>query len=128
MPTGLQVPITVNTRGGAVTITDSAARKQNIILGLKPASSQNPWHQKLTPPEEVIFDIANEITGGMLIAHIYDLFKEQERMGLARLASGADALQLDRSNSKNGEVQIVINYIDLENNESREVRFGPGRR
>jgi hypothetical protein len=126
MPKGLRLPVAVNPRGGAQTVEDFQARRQNVILGVKPASSLHPWNQQLTPPEELIFNIADEMSGGQLVAHIYSFFEEQEKLGLTRLSKGSDGLKLDLSRSQHGEMELVINYTDLEDNSSREVRFGPG--
>lgn len=128
MPKGLKLPVAVGIRGGARTIEGFEARRQNIILGVQPASSQHPWHQKLTPPEETIFDIADEAVGGQLEAHIYQFFAEQERLGLTRLPRDSSGLRVKLDKTEQGDVDVVINYIDLEDNESREVRFGRGRR
>jgi hypothetical protein len=128
MPKGMHLPLRVGTRGGARTVEGSEARKQNVFLGVMPASSKHPWHQELTPPEETIFDLADELTGGLLISRIYSFFDEQERLGLTSLPKTRDSLVLDQSNASNGEIGIIINYIDLEDNKSRTVRIGPGRR
>lgn len=128
MPLGLKLPIAVGTRGGARTVEGFEARRQNILLGVYPASSLHPWHQRLTPPEETIFDIADEMTGGQLVAHIYQFFAEQERLGLTRLPRDSSGLRLNLVDADKGDVEIAINYIDLEDNATREVRFGRGRR
>lgn len=123
MPKGLKLPLAVGTRGGARTIEGFHARRQNILLGVTPASNQNPWHQKLTPPEETIYDIADEMTGGQLIAHVYNFFDEQERLGLTMLPRDSSGLKLDLSSMSKGDVGLTINYVDLEDNETREVRI-----
>ena len=128
MPKGISLPVKVGTRGGAMTLEGFHIRRQNVILGVTPASNQHPWHQRLTPPEETIFDLADEMTGGQLLAHIYDFFDEQERLGLTMLPRDSSGLKLDLTDSENGNVNIAINYVDLEDNETREVRIGRGRR
>lgn len=128
MPKGLRLPLETGIRGGVRTHEGFAARRQNIILGITPASSLNPWHQKLTPSEETIFDVADEMTGGRLIAHIYNFFDEQERLGLTMLPRDGESLKLGLNNTDKGDVEIIINYVDLEDNETREVRLGNGRR
>lgn len=128
MPKGLKLPLETGVRGGARTMEDAAIRRQNVLLGVTPASSLHPWHQKLTPSEETIFNIADEMTGGQLIAHIYQFFDEQERLGLTSLPRDDESLKLSLANVDKGEVEIVINYVDLEDNETREVRIGNGRR
>lgn len=128
MPKGMRMPLAVGVRGGARTIEGTEARRQNVLLGVRPASSQNPWHQKLTPPEETIFDLADELTGGLLVSHIYDFFREQERLGLTALPRGRDSLLLDMNKADKGEVEVVVNYVDLEDNSSQQVRLGQGRR
>jgi len=128
MPKGLRLPLAVGTRGGARTIEGFHARRQNKLLGVTPASNRNPWHQKLTPPEETIFDIADEMTGGQLVAHIYNFFDEQERLGLTTLPRDSSGLKLDLTNMSKGDVELTINYVDLEDNETREVRVAGKRK
>ena len=128
MPKGLSMPLRVGVRGGARTVEGTEARRQNVMLGVTPASNRHPWHQEITPPEEVIFDLADELTGGLLIARIYQFFEEQERLGLTALPRGEDSLVLDTSKAANGIVEVVVNYIDLEDNQAKTVRIGQGRR
>jgi len=128
MPKGLMMPVSVGTRGGARTIDGYRIRRQNVLLGVTPASNQNPWNQKLTPPEETIFDLADEMTGGQLIAHIYRFFDEQERLGYTMLPRDSEGLQLNLKGADQGDVEIAVNYVDLEDNQTREVRIGRGRR
>ena len=128
MPKGLRLPLETGVRGGVRTIEGYEARRQNVILGITPASSLNPWHQKLTPSEETIFNIADEMTGGRLIAHIYDFFAEQERLGYTMLPRDGRSLRLGLENTDKGDVEMIIDYVDLEDNETREVRLSNGRR
>lgn len=128
MPKGLRLPLETGVRGGARTIEGYSARRQNVILGVTPASSLHPWHQKLTPSEETIFNIADEMTGGQLIAHIYNFFDEQERLGYTMLPRDGRSLKLGLQDTDKGDVEMIINYVDLEDNETREVRLSNGRR
>jgi len=128
MPKGLRLPLETGVRGGARTIEGFGARRQNVILGVTPASSLNPWHQRLTPSEETIFNIADEMTGGQLIAYIYNFFDEQERLGYTMLPRNGKSIKLGLDNMDKGDVEMIINYVDLEDNETREVRLTNGRR
>ena len=128
MPKGLRLPLETGVRGGARTIEGYSARRQNVILSVTPASSLHPWHQKLTPSEETIFNIADEMTGGQLIAHIYNFFDEQERLGYTMLPRDGSSLKLGLQDTDKGDVEMIINYVDLEDNETREVRLSNGRR
>lgn len=128
MSKGIKLPVQVGVKGGVRTAEGFYIRRQNVLIAVTPASSQNPWHQDLTPPEDTIFNLADEMTGGQLVAHIYRFFEEQERLGLTMLPRHKEALSLDLSNSEKGDVELSVNYIDLEDNETREVRIGRGRR
>lgn len=128
MPKGLKLPLQVGTRGGVLTAEGSDIRRQNVLLAVRPAGSLHPWHQSLTPPEDTIFDLADEMTGGQLVAHIYSFFDEQKRLGLSMLPRDGSGVSLNLDDSDNGEVELTINYIDLEDNKSREVSIGQGRR
>lgn len=123
---GLRAPIQVSPRGGAVTGEGPAQLTQNIMFGLLPASSLNPWNQQLTPPEDIIFDIADDRSGNLLISHVYSLFRELEQANLAMLAQGPDAVRLNLARSGQGQVEVAIRYVDLEDNASREISVGPG--
>jgi hypothetical protein len=125
MPRTIKLPVSTGVRGGAVVVEGFDARRQTVILGVTPASSMNPWHQELTPPEDVIFNLSDEVTGGLLISRIYQFFDEQERLGLTKISKTTESVRVS-TGSEDGEVQIVIKYTDLEDNSSREVRFGPG--
>jgi hypothetical protein len=126
MAKGMRLPVSVSTRGGATTLEGSDLLRQNILLGIKPASSLNPWNQRLTPREDTIFDLADEMTGGMLISHIQSFFEELEALGMAALHKGRRGLILDVSDRERGNVELIVNYIDLEENKSREIRLGSG--
>lgn len=121
------MPVKVGPRGGIETAEGPEMLQQNIMLGVRPASSMNPWNQHLTPREETIFDINDVQSGTMFEAHVYDLFDDLERLGLATIRRGrGNGIKLDTSNveREKGNLTTVIQYTDLEEMESREVRFG----
>jgi len=120
------MPIKVTPRGGIETHDGASLRKQNIILGITPASSTHPWNQQLTPPNNAIFSVADESVRDLLIGHIQKFFAEQERLGLTKLLRGSNGVKLVAMS--NGEMSISINYIDLEDNTSRSVSVQTGKR
>lgn len=123
MAKGLTLPFQVNARGGLQTSEGPELLRQNILLGVKPASSRNPWNASLAPREDLIFDIADSAVAGELTAHVYDLFEDLQRLNMAMLSRRSDAFKVERIKPNTGDVEIVITYIDLEDNKSREVRF-----
>lgn len=126
MTTGLKLPLRATPRGGAETHDGASLRKQNIVLGILPASSLHPWGQSLTIPEDVIFRISDASVRDLIHGHVQKFFAEQERLKLTKLAKGPNGVKI--TSMKNGEVEIVINYIDLEDNTSRSVSFTAGKR
>ncbi len=118
MATGIKQPVEISTTGGLNTTEGSDMLKQNIILACRPASSQNPWSQKITPKEDMIFDIADTLSNGNYISHIYQVFEEYQRLGIAKLPS-SNGVRIIRN--KDGETEVAIRYIDLEDSKEREM-------
>jgi hypothetical protein len=127
MAKGLTLPFHVNPRGGIHMTEGPELLRQNILLGVQPATSRHPWNQNLAPREDLIFDIADSAVAGELSAHIYDLFEELKRLNMATLPKTADAMKVRIGQFNSGDVDIIITYIDLEDNKSREVRFKGGK-
>lgn len=123
MAKGLTLPFQVTPKGGLQTTEGPELLRQNILLGVKPASSSNPWNYRLAPREDIIFDIADSAVAGELSAHVYDLFEDLERLKMATLSKRSDAMKVQPIQSNTGDVEIVITYIDLEDNRSRDIRF-----
>jgi hypothetical protein len=116
MPKGIKQPVKISTTGGLNTIEGSEILRQNIIQACRPASSENPWSQNITPQEDMIFDIADELGNGKYISHVYQVFEEYERLGMAKLPS-SNALRIVRN--KDGETEVHLRYIDLEDSQER---------
>lgn len=127
MAKGLLLPFQTNTRGGLQTTESSELLRQNILLGVKPASSRNPWNHSLAPREDLIFDLADSAISGELSARIYDLFEDLERLNMATISKRGSAVKIHKDQYNSGDVSVTITYIDLEDNKSREVRFRGGR-
>ncbi len=127
MAKGIKLPVRVGPRGGMETMEGPEIIRQNIMLGVRPASSLNPWNQQLTPREETIFDINDNVSGTMFESHVYDLFDDLERVGLATIRRGrGNGILIDATDRERekGNLTAVIRYTDLEEMKSREIRFG----
>ncbi len=123
MAKGLTLPFQTTPRGGLQLTEGPELLRQNILLGVKPASSRHPWNQKLAPRENIIFDIADSAVGGELAAHVYDLFEDLRRLQMATISKKSNAIRVSLGSANQGDVDVVITYVDLEDNKSREVRF-----
>jgi len=123
MAKGIVFPFQTNIRGGILVAEGPEILRQNILLGVKPAGSLNPWGQRDAPREDLVFDIADAAVGGELAAYVYDLFEDLQRLDMAKLPKDSNAVRTELSNIKNGDLEVVITYIDLEDNSSRQVRF-----
>lgn len=131
MAKGIKLPVRVGPSGGVETIEGSNMIRQNIELGVRPASNMNPWNQKLTPRENIVFDINDDIVGGEFESHVYDLFEDLERLNQATIQRGrGTGIFLDTSDAtrEKGNLDIGISYTDLEEMESREIRFPGGKK
>lgn len=124
MAKGMLFPVQVNPLGGAKLVENSELVRQMIILALLPASSLHPWNQNLAPEENFIFDINDRRTGGLFAAHVYNVFDVLQKRNIAALPKDGSGLSIKPS-SDEGEMEVVINYVDLELKKSREIRFGP---
>lgn len=127
MTQGIKYPVEVGPRGGIVLLSNADLIRQNILLALLPAESTHPWNQDLTPKRDLIFDIADEVTGGLMAAHIEKVFNDLEQRNIAALSKKDEAIRFEEV-GKEGEVEVVVKYVDLEDMKSREIRIGPGGR
>lgn len=123
MAKGIMFPFKTNPRGGLKTVEGPELLRQNIVLGVTPASSQHPWNQRLTPREDIIFDIADSALSGELSAHIYDLFEDLQKLQMAMLPRNSKALKVQRGAANSGDMLVSITYVDLEDNKSREIQI-----
>ena len=110
---GISIPISVAPHGGANVIEGQRVVGQNVILGVKPASSLHPWNQKLAPDEALIFDIHDMKSGGVYAMTVRRFFEEMERHGYAKLLPGTQGIQISESKD-NGEMKVFIKYNNLE--------------
>ena len=117
---GIKFPVRVGAYGGAETIEGYSVVDQNILLAIKPAGSLHPWNQRLTPDEDLIFDIRDNRSGGLYSMHVRQFFSEMERAGYAKLLPGTRGLRIEDSGN-DGEMVVVISYINLERN--KEMTF-----
>jgi hypothetical protein len=124
MPKGLRVPIAVGPNGGARVIEGPTVIGQNIILGLIPAGSLNPFQQNIAPEEDLIFEIRDMRTGGLYVSHVREFFAELERQGYARLFPGGRGLSIEPSSkSEGGDMLITVRYVNLETNKNEKLQF-----
>lgn len=119
MATGMYTPTNVTPSGNSYILEGSDLLRQNILYAIRPASSRHPWNQKLTPPDTLIFDLNDTSNGHMLEAFVRDLFAEYEKLGIASLRS----FKLNNANAEKGELDVIIVYNDLEDDQNREIKF-----
>lgn len=120
MAKGIKMPVEISSTGGLITIEGGDLLYQNILYAVRPASSQHPWAQKITPREDMIFDIADNMTRSTYTSHVYQVFDELQRLGIAKLPA---ASPLSVVNNEEGETDLDINYIDLEDSRMRTLKI-----
>lgn len=124
MAKGLRAPIEVSDAGGAIVIEGASVVQQNIILALIPASSLNPWTQDIAPKETLTFNLNDERTGGLYVQHVRQFFAEMERQGFARLYPGQKGVRIiPGENQAQGNMDVIINYKNLETGKDENLRF-----
>lgn len=124
MPKGMLVPIRVGPNGGAAMHEGSTVIGQNVILALIPAGSLHPFHQDITPEEDLIFEIRDMRTGGLYVTHVREFFREMEQLGYARLFPGGKGLSVEPSPSgSEGDMIVTVRYVNLETNENEKLQF-----
>jgi hypothetical protein len=120
----MQVPIRVAPNGGAAMHEGPTVIGQNVILGLIPAGSLHPFHQNITPEEDLIFEIRDVRTGGLYVSHVREFFREMDQLGFARLFPGGKGLSIEPSSSVDGgDMMITVRYVNLETNKNEKVQF-----
>lgn len=127
MAKSIKLPFDVNPSGNAKTAINSDSLYQDILLGILPSSSLHPWNQRLTPPDDIIFNIADDSVGGLFESYVYDYFEQLERLNLASISKGADGITIDGRGIHDGEIRVIVKYTDLEDNSSREIIITQGK-
>ena len=120
MPRGMKYPISVSPLGGSNIVEGTNIIDQNIILALTPAGSLNPWNQKLTPDEDIIFDINDNQTGGIYTMHVRDFFQEMELHGYARLFPGNRGINIIYASDS---IIVNIQYENLETGKEEKIQI-----
>lgn len=110
---GMMVPFSIGPHGGANAIEGQRVVGQNVVIGVKPASSLHPWNQNLAPDEALIFDIRDMKSGGIYAMTVRKFFQEMERHGYAKLLPGNHGISI-LSSKDEGEMKVCIRYNNLE--------------
>lgn len=113
MTTGISVPVRLDSLGNTVLDTETEQLEKIIRLGSLDCANANPFQQDLGLPPLVF-----KVPGTQVIkSYIQDFFEGLRAEGRAKLVA------LTFGNASNGEVDVEIIYIDLENNQKRELRL-----
>jgi len=108
MASGLDVPVSAGKDGGAVVVDGGEQIKKLLMIALRPCPSANPF-QDLGLAGDIIFRINDPLIESEITLEIERLFKFFETRKRARLAS-----RPVYSRSKEGELTVEIEYVDLE--------------
>ena len=113
MTTGVSVPIRLDAAGNTNLDTETDQLEKIIRLGLLDCVNTNPFQQDLGLPPRVF-----KIPGTQALkSYIKDFFEGLQAEGRAKLDTLTFGEVVD------GEVDVEIIYIDLENNQKRELRL-----
>ena len=113
MSTGISLPVRLDSLGNTVLDTDEIQLEKVIRLGLLGCLNANPFQQDLGLPPKIF-----QLPGVQAVkSYIRDFFDSLQAEGRAKLDT------LSFGDVKDGEVDVTIIYIDLENNQKRELRL-----
>jgi hypothetical protein len=108
---GMLSPLSVNRKGGAVTVSGSDLIWQLLITALRDCTSANPF-QDLGISDQLIFSIDDQQSVASLNLAIQRIFMQFEANQLARLVKGDRGIVF--SKSAEGQLDCEISYVDLE--------------
>lgn len=120
MTVGLKIPVGPDKQGRAKTVDGVEYTKQTIITSLRNCESRNPF-QDLGLGNTMIFDINDETTTTRIVIRIEEIFASLEIQEIAKLGSSSTKQAIEFETIKEGELDVIIRYIDLEVNRPEEI-------
>lgn len=117
MPTGLAIPVGVNSRGGARLVSKDEQASKIIALALSDLDNDNAFQQGIGLGSDIVFDPAGATFRARVRQRIIDIFKTFEDLKLYKLV--LRSMKFGRVS--NGEQELEFKYINLESDE--EITF-----
>lgn len=114
MPSGLSIPVGVNTSGGAALVEHDENDKKIIFAALADDSNDSAFQQSEGLGIEMMFDINDPITRVQIerkIKTIFDKFEIQKRFSLL-----TDSIEWSE-NPEEGELILSFRYVNIESDE-----------
>lgn len=110
MPTGLRMPVGVNSRGGAWLVSKDENSHKIIALALSDLENDNAFQQNIGLGGGAIFDVAGQTYRAQIRQKVVDIFKDFEDQKLYSL----DTTSLKFNRGAPGEQILDFAYINLE--------------
>lgn len=112
---GISIPVRANPDGRIALEEGSDFRRQLLYMALSDLGSDNPFVEGLGF-EDVAFQLNAGAVRALINSRIRSIMGRFERDGVAKLISAVFQPAAE------GEVDLVLTYLDLEDNERRELR------
>lgn len=119
MTTGLQIPVGVNSRGGAMLTYGEDNDKKLIFTALADSDNQNAFQQDIGLGSEVVYAVNNQKTRTLVLRKLYTIFDDFEANHKYKLLR--DTIRWEE-NSKEGELNLSFKYLNLETDETSELK------
>lgn len=117
MPTGLAVPVGVNSRGGAALVNGNENDAKIIKLALADVTNENAFQQGIGPGVDMIFDINDVTSRARIQSRVEAVFRRFEAQQRYKLVD--ETLSWS---SEGGEMTMEFKYVSLEADEERLFR------
>jgi hypothetical protein len=118
MPTGLKIPMGVNSGGGLATVDGDDNDAKIIKLTLSDGENENAFQQDITLGIDMIFDILDPIVRSKITIRIVRAFEKLQSQKRFKLLK--NTINWDESSSAQGELTLNFRYLNLESDEEKE--------
>ena len=119
MPTGLKLPVGVNSSGGASLVDGDENDNKIILLSLGSDDNENAFQQDIGLSQQMIFDVSDPAVRGRIINRLRQIFRTFEAQQRFRLFA-ASIKWIEDSNEQ--ELILEFKYLNLETDEVNTFR------
>lgn len=119
MPTGLKLPVGVNSSGGVALVDGDDNDNKIIKLALGSDDNENAFQQGIGLGDSMVFDTSDQAVRGRIMGRLRQIFRRFEAQRRFRLSPASVKWSED---SATQELILEFNYTNLENDEVNTFR------
>ena len=117
MAVGLQIPVGVDTGGGARLTSGEDNDKKIIFLALGSGWSENAFQQDIALGQDMIFDLADQAVRAKIKRRLVSIFRDFQSQNRYRLIT--DSLKWSED-AENQTLELEFKYANLETDEVKD--------